>query len=367
MKKPFIIFLILIFNFHFSSAKDDLWKAFYDEKSELTGYKDKNNKIRIKPKFDAFGIARYFDKIIVVSEPADSLNNYQIYYLLKNGLKFGKDSIFNFDNSPDCESEGKIRFHDGKSDKIGFFDENANVTIPAIYNFASPFINNMALALIGAEKKCLDTKITDINNCEHWNWIRGRTVLLNDKNEILIDDMVYTEDVNWFSVNIIDSPGDTTINDYFKGKNGKFYSFLNYRKEFTNWFYNEFLKSDNLISYCFSEISFNHNNTKEKHYRNPKKFMNENRKLLLSKFVEIRNSKLEINIFKNDLPPKKIHEKQSLKYYDYCGNYKSWLYPIFNVVVTFNDDNGKFAYQDNYDFIRTEAGYKLFAVSLKNR
>ncbi|MFH1051363.1 MAG: WG repeat-containing protein [bacterium] len=365
MKKlSFILFFISI-NCLISYSQVDLWESFYDEKTELIGFKDKSKKIRIKPKFDDFMIARYFDKIIVVSEPPDSLYNYQIYYLLKNGLKFGQDSIFNFDNYPDCESEGFIRFHDKKSDKMGFFDGNGNAAISAIYNFMTPFRNGLAIALMNAEKKC-SHPVENIKDCEHWDWINGKEVLIDTNNDILVENFRWTNELDWFSVEISESIGDTTIKDYFRGTNGKYYSFLNFRKEFTDWFHNVFLKSDDILEYCYSEISFYQKGNKEKHYRNPKKFIKENKKLLLNKLDEIRNGKLEINIFVDGLPPKKIHEQQSLKYFDYCGNYKSWLFPIFNVVVTFNDSDGKFAYQEHYDFIRTEYGYKLFALSLKD-
>ena len=46
----------------------------------------------------------------------------------------GKDSVYIFDNTPDCENEGFIRFRDHKTDKAGMFNRNGNIVIPAEYN-----------------------------------------------------------------------------------------------------------------------------------------------------------------------------------------------------------------------------------------
>jgi len=363
MKKLPVILFIFCIIFSFSNSQNDLWKAYYDEKKELIGFKDKNNKIKIPPKFDAFMIAKYFNKIIVVSEPPDSMNNYQIYYLLKNELKFGKDSLFNFDNTPDCESEGFIRFHNNKTDKMGFFDVSGKAAIPAIYNFTTPFRNGMAIALMNAEKKCLHP-VNNMKECEHWDWINGKEVLIDTNNNILVENFRWTDELDWFSIEICENIGDTSVKDFFSGTSGKYYSFLNFRKEFTDWFNNVFLKSDDILKYCFSEITYYQNRNKDKLYKNPRKFLKENSKIFYSKLNDIRKNLKEINIFKDDLAPEKILNQQSLKYYDYCGNYKSWLFPIFNIVVDYKNAEGKIVCQDHYNFIRTEKGYRLFLVGL---
>jgi len=76
--------------------------------------------------------------------------NIRSYYKLANGRVVGEDSVYSFDATDDCESDGKIRFRDRVSDKVGFFDNRGRMVVPAVYNDASRFQNGMAVVIIYA-------------------------------------------------------------------------------------------------------------------------------------------------------------------------------------------------------------------------
>ncbi len=76
--------------------------------------------------------------ITIVTDTTDA-NKWRNYYKLADGLVLGEDSVYASDAIFDCESDGKIRFDDRVTDKIGFFDNNGRIVEPAVYNDASRF------------------------------------------------------------------------------------------------------------------------------------------------------------------------------------------------------------------------------------
>jgi hypothetical protein len=369
MKWRLLIFLIAICNLTSLAQDKDLWESFYDAKTELIGFKDTDQNVKISPKFNSgFTVAKRFDKIIAVTEQVDS-NNYSSYYLLKNGNQIGKDSIYLWDNSPDCESEGKIRFRDNKTDKVGFFDKNGYVVIPAIYNDAQPFRNGVAIAIMNAKKECLDGKIHNDDNCEHWGWKGGQIILIDDSNKTLIDDFIFSDELDWFSLNIVDATIDTTIRDYFKERNGKYYSFINFEKDFKVWFKSNFLNSTdlkNIKDNCFFEITYWSDSENEWISKETDEFLNENKEILIQKISEFQKGVLEYAIFMDGLNPFIFNKEIYSSFFDFCGNPITWKYPVFDVVVSYNSKEGRIDYQDHFEFLRTNNGYKLLGLSIES-
>jgi hypothetical protein len=52
------------------------------------------------------------------------------------------------------------------------------------------------------------------------------------------------------------------------------------------------------------------------------------------------------------------------KYLDNCGNLKTSQYPFMDVVINFNI--GADTYQDHFEFLKTENGFKLLLVAIRN-
>lgn len=357
------------------------WVRFYDTVTDLSGYKDLKGNIRIPAKFTGPASADTFHNIITVFEEVDK--EYKVYYLLKDGRKVGKDSVYMFDFMFDCENEGKIIFRDGKKNRVGFLDKNGVAVIPASYNYVSPFRNGMALALRNAKRKCWDEK-EDTTYCEHWGWEDGERVLINEKNEVLVDsiktDLYY---INWYSKKVNDPAIDTTLYINLKGTNGDTYSFLDYDKEFGKWFYNTFLpalksKESLLSDLLFEEIVYGYNEMGALSLERKAYLRSFPNALVPGRFEvnKLKEISLSQNIFEHLLFEKDIFRK----YLNSCGVHDRYKYPVYEVIVSYykkrtkplSDDavefTGKYGidYQERFEFLRTESGYKLISVSIKN-
>ena len=146
MKSLQIVLLLLLVNV--VAKAQDRWTAFYDEDDYRSGFKNAKGEVMITPKFMGFTAANWFDKVMAAMQ--DSSGIFDSYYLLKDGTRFGKDSLYVFDMTFDCEQEGFIKFKDPITDKVGMFDEHGKVAIPAMYNDMTRFYNGVVVALTGA-------------------------------------------------------------------------------------------------------------------------------------------------------------------------------------------------------------------------
>lgn len=239
MKKLVHLFFVLFSVFCFGQEKD-LWYPFFKNNSNTMGFKDKNGKVMIKPKFFAPFSTGNFNNIYAVNEiDGDE------YYLLKNGNKVGKDSVYIFDTEYAKESEGKIKFREKKTDKVGFFDKNGKVIIPAIYNDAGDFHNGLAMIIKNGVRKCWredNGKQPEYPNCEHWSW-EGKTMMINSKNQELFEipkqkDYSYSVDYTNFKLN---ENVDSDVYTSYNGNDGNTYSFYSSEKDFKKWFETKFL------------------------------------------------------------------------------------------------------------------------------
>jgi len=151
MTKAILITLLLTLKmFPVKAQEKNVWTAFWNKNNTLVGYKDSKGVMRIKPKYNGYFAAQRFEHIMAVSQTIHQ--KWNSYYLTKSGRIVGRDSTINFDNSPDCEHEGFIRFKAHKSDLVGMFNKDGNVKIPAEYNVLSRSVNGMIMALKGAKK-----------------------------------------------------------------------------------------------------------------------------------------------------------------------------------------------------------------------
>ncbi len=120
--KDLILIISLLLTGHFSNAQtNERWTCFWDKDSTKIGYKNSIGQVMIEPKFEGFIVAKEFDKIISVMD--EVYGEYETYYYNQAGKKFGIDSVYFFDNTPDCESEGFVRINDKKTDLVGMFDQ----------------------------------------------------------------------------------------------------------------------------------------------------------------------------------------------------------------------------------------------------
>jgi hypothetical protein len=225
------------------SQKTGPWTLFYDEKSELHGYRDAGGDIQIPPKFIMAGGHEFHNIVAVVEQTGEE--RFLDYYLTKTGEKVGIGSVYLWDNSPDCESEGKIRFRDAETDKVGFFDGRGRVVIPAAYSDARPFRNDLAVVLKDAQKVCPDNTPWSAENgaCEHWRWQGGRVLLIDPRNRVVIENFPHAGGLDWFSLRFFKTADPDPLRDVFKATDGRYWSFVNFEKEFARWFEHELIVS----------------------------------------------------------------------------------------------------------------------------
>lgn len=327
------------------------WYSFWNQDSTLIGFKDKNGKIQIEAKFSDLAIYYIkFDDIIAVTDFSN--DKYKSYYLTKTGKKVAQDSMFYFDNAFDCESEGFIRFHDPKNDKVGVLNRNGDVVIPAIYSALSRVMNGMLYALKDATKNYE-------KGGEHYFWNGGKEMLIDSNNNILIENFVYNENLNLYSLKISDKADSDSLRKNYLTKNGKYFSFIDNELEFkyfleTNLLNN--LTKDNLLKISLDSIVFDF----MENYSQPvqkNSFFDNNYKLVVSKLKELKDSNCEYHIFYEHSEILDENLEISEKINNNCGEIKNWMYPVKSIVI--NHYINKDLVQDHFTFIRIHNVYKL--------
>ena len=356
MKNWILISLLLITSLSLLSQNNDTWTSFWDSDTTLIGYKDKNGVIKIEPKFISLTRARKFEDIIAVMEEFDG--KYEGYYLTKAGKIVGRDSMHIFDNGFDCESEGLIRFRDRKTDKVGMFNKAGYVAIPAEYSDLTRSSNGMIIALKDAIREYLD------DSREYWHWVGGQEMLIDTLNNILIDSFPYTTNLNFFSIKKAKTPYLEEIREYFLAKDGNYFSFINFEKEFKQWLTDSLLVNltiEKLINASFDTITWWSTQGWEKTDR--QNFVTNNFKALKKGLLKILNSNFEYFISIDGLNPYMYEGVEFEKYFNNCDESKEWIYPLMEIWVS--RKSKKHPKQNQYEFLRTDNGYKLISAPIR--
>lgn len=359
MKKIIILYIFLCLHFTLSAQNKDTWISFWDKDTTHIGFKDKNGNIKIVSKFMGLTFANKFDDIIVVSEEVNE--TWKSYYLTKTGKIVGRDSLYIFDNSPDCENEGFIRFKDPKTDKMGLFNGDGKIIIPAEYSDLTRVRNGMLIVLKGAEK------INDPGGDGHFSWSGGKEFLIDANNQILIENFGYNDELNFYSLEKSKEKNPDPIRDNFLGVDGQYYSFINFDKEFKSWLKNNILtdlSKENLLKHSYDKITYWKKKDDDGWITKPKtNFIELNYKLIKAKLLELKSANCDYHIFSESLNKSIFEADQYNHYFDNCRQPKDWINPVKNIVISPQNKNE--SGQDHFEFLRTENGYKLISVSLR--
>jgi len=354
MKKIIILYLFLCLNFTLSAQNKDTWISFWDKDTTHLGFKDKSGNIKIEPKFMGMTIAHKFENIIAVSEEENE--NWKSYYLTKTGKIVGRDSLYVFDNGPDCENEGFIRFNDPKTDKMGLFNGDGKIVIPAEYSDLTRVRNGMIIALKDAVKE---------KDGEHFFWTGGKEFLIDINNKILIENFGFNDELNFYSLEKSKEKNPDPVRDNFLGIDGQYYSFINFDKEFKAWLKNILLtdlSKENLLKHSYDQITYWKKKDDDGWITKPKaSFIKQNYKIIKAKLLELKSANCDYHIFSESLN-KFIYEADEYdQYFDNCRQAKDWINPVKNIVISPQDKNE--SGQDHFEFLRTENGYKLISAS----
>ena len=372
MKLLFLLFLTVA-TVQAQTPGDSVWTRFERKQKDdyRFGYKDAAGRTRIPAKFGNFGPALKFRHIIAVNE----YDAQQQYYVLKNGRQVGRDSVYmSPDYDYDCESEGKIRFRDRTRYRMGFFNGAGRVVIPALYNYVSPFHNGLAVGLIGARAKCFSGE-NDSIQCEHPGWVGGRTVLINERNDVLADSLPSHQlyHLNWYSLRINTPAVDTATARTFRAANGDRYTFTDYEKEFTHWFYGVFVPTvrtgaaEKVTALCYPELVASGKPFRDwQHFERAAFIRKFYQPALLPKLGGLRYGAKNVNVFSEDLNTLIFNSSRFQSFLTDCNEHFQEKYPVFNVVINQIDTSGKSSseHQEHFAFIRTAEGYRLLSVSL---
>lgn len=363
--KYFFSLLLILANIYCVAQSEDVWTAFDDSEGYRYGFKNSKGEVMIPPKFMGFSVAGKFDKIFAAMEDVDG--KFDSYYLLKNGKKFGGDSMYVFDMAYDCESEGMIKFRDPKTDKTGMFNELGQVAIPAEYSDMTSFKNGMSITLKGAEKKHWGEQ-HDSSGCNHWSWVGGQELLINRKNEILIESFPRNEELDFYSLEISDEPNRNISRVNFLGVNKKYYSFIDNEKLFTNFLHHKFLNdlsAENLIENSYPKIIYwddgNGWTLKKREAFVKEKFTTLSEKLGVIKKTDANYQVASESYF--SYPDAENKEFES--YYDNCGNWNTSKYPIYNLIITHRNKQGDFSYQDHFTFAKLKDKFQLISCTMR--
>lgn len=354
MKKIIILYIFLCLNFTLSAQNKDIWISFWDKDTTHLGFKDKSGNIKIASKFMGLTFANKFDDIIVVSEEINE--SWKSYYLTKTGKIVGRDSLYIFDNGADCENEGFIRFNDHKTDKMGCFNGDGKIVIPAEYSHLTNVRNGMIIALKDAVKE---------KDGEHFFWTGGKEFLIDINNKILIENFSFNDELNFYSLEKSKEKNADPIRDNFLGVDGQYYSFINFDKEFKAWLKNILLtdlSKENLLKHSYDNITYWKKKDDDGWITRPKaSFIEQNYKLIKAKLLELKSANCDYHIFSESLNKFIFEANEYDQYFDNCRQAKDWINPVKNIVISPKDKNE--SGQDHFEFLRTKNGYKLISAS----
>ncbi len=347
-------FLVLIYSV--SKAQSDLWTAYWNADTTLYGFKNSSGQVMIAPRFTGAGVARKLEHIMSVIEESLQTGKWDSYFLTRNSKKTGVDSLYFFDNAPDCENEGFIRFRDPRLDKVGLLNRNGEVVVPAVYNYLDRVQNGLLSGLTGAQKK---------TDGEHYYWEGGETLLLDTTGKIWIRSFAAPYSINLYSLKISNQQVDDSCRISYQAGDGTFYSFIDYEKEFATWLKNILLtlNMDVFKAHVFDKISY-YTDKEGWVFRNGKTFIDKNYQVLKTTLQKLQQPACNSFITRNGLNPFIYESGEYEKYFDNCNQAKEWKYPQMSIYIN-QYNKGQLDQQESFDFLRTDEGYKLISVNIK--
>lgn len=346
-----------------SAQQTNTWYAFSDpDNEERVGFKDKNGEVRIPPRFVGFMEGWKFDDILAaIDASGDALST---YFLTKSGHIVGRDSLFFFDNMPDCENEGFIRFYDKKTDKVGVFNRNGDIVIPADYNALTKVMNGFVIGLKDAKKQYWDGHDSAHDGCNHYNWVGGQSVLLDTANRVLIEGFTYERTLDYYSLQITDLPVEDSCRLNFQAIDGNYYSFVHIETEFDRWLKDTLLADlteEKLLAASYSQVAWISSGWQ---LEAKKDFLKRNFNVLRDCLLLIKQAGFDYAVFTGGLNPYIFESDEFKRFYTNCGESKEWQYPVLSLVLN-HKEAGRLT-QDHFDFLRTDKGYRLLSVSLRS-
>jgi hypothetical protein len=186
----------------------------------------------------------------------------------------------------------------------------------------------MIIALKGAEKKYGE-------GGEHYSWLGGQEVLIDTNNNILIENFKLDNNVNFFTFEKTTTIHSDTIRKSFLAKDGNYYSFVDFEKEFKQWITSELqndLTLESLIGISYDTITWESKDGWAK--TNKVKLITDNFTILKKGLLEVLQPKTNYFISSDGLNSFMYEGAEFEKYYNNCGESKDWIYPTMSIVIS---------------------------------
>ena len=160
-------------------------------------------------------------------------------------------------------------------------------------------------------------------------------MLLDTANNILINDFDKEKQLNFYTVKKSNKKDSDPIKLSYKATDGLYYSFIDEEKAFKNWLH------DSLLSNFTHQKLLTASNDTIFYWDDNNGWIEQSKQTYLdSQFDDIKNSLLTIKNPSTDyfisLGDLVIFNQQSLaynKYFNNCGQAKTWQFPLFTIVL----------------------------------
>jgi hypothetical protein len=219
--------------------------------------------------------------------------------------------------------------------------------------------------LKGAKKK--HSNGNDDSGCNHFTWVEGKEYLIDTNNQIIIENFVYDSNLDFFSIKTEPGPAQDAVRQSFLGVDGKYYSFVDYKKEFQKWLDSALLgpslSKEQIIDSSYKTIYIWKEPIGWKNEESSE-FIDTNFELIKTKLSELNKEESDYFVSIDGLNPFIYDGIEFNDYYNNCGEPKEWKYPVMNVTVNHKTESD--FYQDHFEFLKTENGYRLISVTVRN-
>ncbi len=299
----------------------------------------------------------------------DTEEGISIYYLIQkedgSDLKVESDQVFFYDvGAPDFESEGYIRYRNKETNLVGLLNDKGIVAIPAVYTTLSRVHNGMLYALVNAEVKNISAG-GDVHNV----YVGGKTVLLNPKGQVLINDMSEPNEVlDMYSLQVRDEPIQDKNYVSFLGVDGQYYNFLHLENYFKQFIKNDFLPQTKSIDWfkflddkTIVNVEVANENIGDYEVVGRDELLTTFKKRIDKVFKLARNksdSKRELVYVVDNwggyVDDGQISEEDFNIYYNDTNEWREALFPMFEFIIKENKDGKQ--RQNHFNFFRNKNG-----------
>lgn len=317
---------------------------FIEETTGLIGFK-RGDVVVFEPQFDSLWCPYEITHIAIARRQREKEGEF--VYLTSQGLIIDSVRPYFFDNGPDAEYNGFIRFRHNHSEHVGLLNRHGEVVIPAIYNDLSHVRNGFLPALIGADTA---------RDGEYTYFVGGEELLLDTLGRVHINDFrpENSQLIDFYSIKQIHSRTDldTTRINYLSTKS-VYYSFENYETAFAKWLDNNLLSDftpqrfKNLL-YPEVRVSIDYG---EWQHISPDMLVDYYYDRFYQALIRLKDSDCEYFYSRESFYP---------GYGNYREPYNTDEHPIVQTVIT--SPNGV---QEYFDFYRTDHGYRLIEATFR--